>query len=99
MSYAIIRQAILDRCSLTATYDNFVRHFSPQAIGKDNDGDTNVMAFQYGGGSTKGLPAGGQWRCFRVSGLIVVTRNADPWVPGTGHSKPNTCVTQIDVSV
>lgn len=97
MSYQIIRQAVVDKCCLTATYQGGVRHFSPHAIGTDNDGDSNVMAFQYAGYSSKGLPPAGMWRCFRVNELSGVTRNRDSWHTGNDHGRPNTCVTRIDV--
>ena len=97
MNYAIIRQAVIEKCCLTAVYQNRVRHFSPHAIGRSNDGDTNVMAFQYGGDSSKGLPPGGKWRCFRVDDLAAISKNKDVWHTGFDHGRPNTCVTQIDV--
>jgi hypothetical protein len=69
VSYALIRQAILDRCSLTATYDGSVRHFCPHAIGSDTKGESNVMAFQYAGGSSKGAQAlSGLARAFMYAG-------------------------------
>jgi hypothetical protein len=97
MSYATVRQAIIDKCCLTATYDQKIRHFSPHAIGRDNNGDENVIAFQYGGQSRKGLPPGGQWRCFHVSAISGVQRNKDPWHTGHDHGRPKRCVTRIDV--
>ena len=99
MSYALIRQAILDRCSLTATYDGSLRHFCPHTIGSDTKGESNVMAFQYAGGSSKGLPSGGDWRCFRVNGLYGVRRNEDGWHTGDDHSRPSNCIARIDVEV
>jgi hypothetical protein len=97
MSYSIIRQAILDRSCLTAIYQNRLRHFSPHAIGKDDDGETHVMAFQYAGQSSRPLPPRGEWRCFEVSKLRNVIRNSDTWHTGFDHGRPNTCVTRIDV--
>src|SRR5690348_5280902 len=99
MSYAVIRQAILDRCCLSATYQGTVRHFAPHAIGQSNTGETNVMAFQYAGSSSKGLPQGGQWRCFRVADLSGVRRNEDGWHTAPDHGRPNSCVTRIDVEI
>ena len=99
MSYATIRQAILDRCCLSANYRGELWHFAPHALGRSNSGETNVMAFQYGGSSSKGLPPGGQWRCFRVEDLSGVYRNDDPWHTAPDHSRPNTCVTRVDVQV
>lgn len=99
MVYNIIKQAILHKQSLTGTYQRRIRHFSPHAIGQSDDGQTNVMAFQYGGDSSKGLPPGGEWRCFEVEQLSGVSVNGDAWQTGNGFSSPNTCVTRIDVTV
>ena len=51
----------------------------------------------HGPESTRGLPPGGEWRCFLVSGLSLVQRNNDPWHTGYSHGHPRTCVTRIDV--
>ena len=97
-SYAIIRQAVLDRCSLTAMYEGRIRHFSPHCLGTDKGGGHNVLGFQYGGQTTKRpLPPGGSWRCFNVGNLSNVVRNKDAWHAGFEHSRPNTCVSHVDV--
>jgi hypothetical protein len=96
-TYDFIRQAVIDRCCLTATYEHRIRHFSPHSIGRDDDGERHVMAFQYGGQSSKPLPPLGQWRCFAVQKLQNVLRNTDDWRTGPGHSRPNKCVTHVDV--
>lgn len=99
MSYSLLRQAVLDRVSLTAMYQGRIRKFSPHSLGLDSGGDEHVMTYQYGGDSSKGLPLGGEWRCFRVAGLSSITRNGDSWHTSTNHSRPNNCVTRIDVQV
>lgn len=99
VSYEVIRHAIARRQSVTATYQGRVRLFGPHALGQDNDGNTNVMAFQYGGESSKVLPPEGEWRCFHVDALWVVRINADGFHSGTGHSKPSACVTQVHTSL
>ena len=99
MSYQLIRQAVVAQRCLTAMYQGRVRHFSPHAIGQGNDGSENVMGYQYAGESSHPLPAGGEWRCFRVDGLSAVQQNSDPWHTRADHSRPNTCVTRIDVEV
>ena len=96
-TYDFIRQAVIDRCSLTANYDGKTRSFSPHAIGRDNEGGVNVMTFQYGGYSSQGLPPGGDWRCFEVRRLQNVIRNSDQWHTSNDHSRRNTCVTKVDV--
>jgi hypothetical protein len=93
-SYNLIRQAILDKRSLTATYQGRVRHFSPHAIGRSDEGSRNLMAYQYDGGSSGPLP---EWRCFHISELRDVTTNNDAWHTASDHSRMNTCVTHVDV--
>ncbi len=95
-AYRLIRQAIIDHCCLTAVYDARVRHFCPHAIGLDREGFVRVLGLQYGGESGSALPPGGNWRCFRIAGLEEVRRNPDRWRTKTGHSRPNSCVVQVD---
>ena len=62
MSYAIVRQAIVERTSLTAHYDDYIRYFSPHILGKHINGVPIVIAFQYDGGKARGpLLIGGEW--------------------------------------
>ena len=95
-SYHLIRQAVIDKCCLTATYRGRPRHFSPHAIGRSDEGHANVMAYQYGGSSSGKLP---EWRCFHIVELHRVVRNSDPWHTASDHSRMNTCVTHVDVRV
>ena len=92
-TYNLVRHAVIDKCCVTATYRGRLRHFSPHAIGRSDDGSTNVMGFQYGGDSSRPLP---EWRCFHVTDLRGVTRNNDPWRTASDHSRMNTCVTRVD---
>ncbi|HZP99875.1 MAG TPA: hypothetical protein VFB13_10085 [Reyranella sp.] len=96
--YATIRQAIIDRQSLTAIYDNYVRHFSPHILGRDRSLEPAVVAFQYGGGRMGGLPNAGEWCFFHVSGLKDLSQNRDPWMPGRAVGKPKDLIVDIDVS-
>jgi hypothetical protein len=99
MSYDLVRDAIRDRISLTATYDRYVRFFSPHLLGKDSSGAPVVVAYQYGGGRRGGLPAAGAWACFTLAGLSNVTRNADKWIAGPlTPPKPVHVLKQIDIA-
>jgi hypothetical protein len=97
MSYTLIRQAALDTQCLTGTYQGIIRHFAPYAVGRDYQGEDNVLAFQYAGGSRRRLSPGGQWRSFRVDGLGDLRINDDPWPDGEDNGRPNSCVTEVDV--
>jgi len=98
MSYLTIRKAIAERQSLTAIYDNYVRHFSPNTLGKDKRGSQTLLAYQYGGGRPGGLSIGGVWCCFDVGGLHALRLNGDKWQPGPLAGKMPNCVVEIDLS-
>lgn len=100
-NYALLRQAITEHFCLSAHYRNQLRHFSPYALGLDAKGKHKVLVFQYGGESASGrLPKNGEWRCFDVHLLSTLKRNRDVWRAESGaHSRPNSCVTEIDVEV
>ena len=98
MPYVTIRKAISERQSLTAIYDNYVRHFSPTALGKDGRGSQTLLAYQYGGGRSGGLSVGGAWCCFRVGDLRALRLNGDKWQAGPLAGRMPNCVVEIDVS-
>jgi hypothetical protein len=98
MSYALVRQAILDRASLTAIYENYVRHFSPHMIGKHVNGVPIVVAYQYGGGKPGGLPSSGEWYWYLVPRLHYVKRNSDKWLWGPIAGRPSNVIREIDVA-
>lgn len=98
-TYQTIKQAIIDHVCLTANYKGNVRHFSPHALGSNDEGEINVMTYQYGGYSNTKLPYDGDWRCFQVNLLQDVRRNDDQWHTKNDHSKRNRCVTRVDIQV
>ena len=95
-TYALIRQAVMDRRCLTAIYRGRVRHFSPHTLGHDEDGNALVLGYQYGGESTAPLP---EWRSFHISRLSGVTRNDDPWPTPVEDCRMNASVTRVDAQV
>lgn len=98
MSYLIIRQAISERQSLTANYDNYIRHFSPTTLGKDRGGTQTLLAYQYGGGRSGGLSSSGAWCCFQIGRLYGLRLNGDKWLDGPLAGRMPNCVVEIDVS-
>lgn len=100
MSYEALKAAIKAKQSVTFYAQGYSRDASPHCIGWDKTGQAQVLTFQYGGGSNSGLPPGGKWRCFPVSDVSQVRANGDGWhTDPTDHSRPNKCVTQVDVEV
>jgi hypothetical protein len=95
--YQIIRDAIKDRACLTAHYEDYVRFFSPHALGNNSSGAPVVVAYQYGGGRKGGLPVGGDWATFYIDGLSNVQRNGNVWRPGRFTRKPIDVLKQLDI--
>jgi hypothetical protein len=97
MPYETIRKAIVDRASLTAHYDHYVRFFSPHALGARQDGGKAVLVYQYAGGKPGGLRPSGEWACFDISGITSIARNADTWQRGDSLPRPR-CIKQVEVA-
>ena len=99
-TYHLVRQAIVDRCCLTAVHLGEVRHFVPHSLGLDRSDRPKVLAFQYAGGTTTILPPDGDWRCFAIGDLVDVRRNGDPWkISRAFYRRANRCVMKVDISV
>lgn len=96
--YAVVRQAILDKDQVVATYRDHRREMCPHVIGT-KDGRHQALFFQFGGSSRSGLPPGGEWRCIPIEGLGDVVSQSGPWYSGDGHTQPQTCVDVVDVEV
>ncbi|HYC65198.1 MAG TPA: hypothetical protein VEC14_10740 [Reyranellaceae bacterium] len=99
MPYALIRQAILQRRSLSAEYEGLQRRFSPHALGRNRAGSPAVVVFQYAGAAPAGLPLAGDWACFQLDGLRNLTVNDDVWLAGPIAGRPSGWLESIDVSV
>jgi hypothetical protein len=95
--YSIVRQAILDKDQIVATYRSHGREMCPHVIGTKN-GRRQALFFQFAGSSSAGLPAGGEWRCIPIDGLSDVASQPGEWHT-LSHSQPQTCVDLIDVEV
>jgi hypothetical protein len=99
--YSLIRQAIIDRDVVVATYHGYVREMCPHVVGTKN-GRAQALLYQFAGGSSSGLGPDGSpdnWRCLFIDELSGVTTNKGPWHTAPNHSRPQTCVGQIDIEV
>lgn len=96
--YSLVRQAIVDKEQIIATYKGHVREMCPHVIGMKN-GRPQALFFQFGGTSSSGLPPDGEWRCIPIEGLDRVVSQAGEWHSAPNHSQPQTCVDIIDVEV
>jgi len=94
----IIREVIIERRSLTCTYDKCTRFFSPHILGRDADGRECVIGFQYAGKRPGGpLPPEGEWCCFYLDGIDRLHVNPDRWTAGPLAGRPIERVRKVDV--
>ena len=99
-TYSFIRQAILGKQPVIASYRGYRREMCPHVIGTKK-GRAQAL-FQFGGDSSSELGPPGSpqnWRCIPIDGLEDVEIIDRPWQTGGGHSKGQTCVEEIDVEV
>lgn len=64
--------------------------------------EEHALFYQFGGGSQSGLQPPGSpanWRCVRIAELTNVATRPGPWYTAPNHSRPQTCVDEIDVEV
>jgi hypothetical protein len=92
---ALIRQAILDRRALGATYDGVPISFSPHVLGRDKRGARRVLAFQHGAHNGD---VSGKWRCLRLSRLKRLRSASEDWQSGHGPYRQHSCVVRVEVS-
>jgi hypothetical protein len=97
-TYATVRQAIVDRVQIVATYRGHRREMCPHVIGTKG-GRPQALFFQFAGSSSSGLPPGGEWRCIPIEGLSDVVSQTGAWYSGGDHTQPQTCVDLVDVEV
>jgi hypothetical protein len=61
-----------------------------------------VLCYQYGGESSNQLEPSGSpanWRCMNVEKFSRVELVDDTWHTAPNHSRPQTCVTDVDVDI
>ena len=64
--------------------------------------EEHALCYQFGGQSKTGLRQDGSpenWRCVRISELANVQLQPGPWHTAPNHSRPQTCVDEVDVEV
>lgn len=97
--YQLFRNAIAAEQQVVCTYRGHRREVCPHIIGTGKDGAEVVLAWQFGGTSSQGLPPGGQWRCLRLRNVTHATARNGRWHSGGDHRSTQTCVAEIDDDV
>jgi hypothetical protein len=99
--YRLLYVAVTTRRSVEAIYGGRRRLLCPHRLGRNRLGQLRVLCYQSGGESGSGLGEIGSaanWRCIVVEKLRAVTLvEGGTWCTAPIHSRPQTCVTEVDV--
>jgi hypothetical protein len=93
--YRLVRAAVVGKCPIRAKYHGRDRWFCPHRLGRSHQGQ-----IQYAGESHSGLQAAGSlanWRCIALEKLSRVELLDGAWHTAPNHSRPQTCVAEVDV--
>ena len=98
----LLRVAVGGRLPIAGVYDDCSRRLCPHRLGWNKEGQRRVLCYQYGGASVSGLEPGGarsNWRCLAVDKLSMVELLQDSWHTAPNHSRPQTCIVQVEMDV
>ena len=98
--YRLVRMAVIGKRPIRAIYHGWDRWFCPHRLGRNHEGQIRVLCYQYGGESGSGLQAAGSpanWRCIALEKLSRVELLEGAWQTAPNHSRPQTCVAEVDV--
>ena len=97
--YNLIREAIIHKHQVFATYKGHFREMCPHTLGLKN-GREQALFVQFGGSSESRGTIGRDnpiWVCARVDGLSNVGARMGDWHTIDIHTQDQTCVDEIDV--
>ena len=97
-SYRLIRKAILAEQQITCHYNGHYRELCPHILGH-TDSEEKLLAFQFGGRSSKPLPRSGEWRCLLVAEMRNVVARDGLWHAGGLHRREQSCVAEVDLDI
>jgi len=92
--------AVVGKRPIAAVYHGRHRLLCPHRLGRNKEGKPRVLCYQYGGESESGLePVGSpaNWRCVALEKLSGVKLLEGAWRTAPNHSRPQTCVAEVDV--
>ena len=98
--YQLLRTAVVNKRPIRGVYDDHDRWFCPHRLGRNPTGQSRSLCYQYAGQSDSGLQADGSpanWRCIAVEKLSRVELLEGTWHTAPNHSRPQTCIAEVDV--
>jgi hypothetical protein len=85
---------------VSAVYEQRPRLVCPHRLGRNPAGKARVLCYQYGGDSSTGLEPSGSpanWRCMKLEKFSRMKLLDDVWHTAPNHSRPQTCIIDVDV--
>ncbi len=98
-AYQMLLNAAKNLDQIVCDYHGHKREACPHVIGLGMRGEEIALVYQFGGSSSSGLPANGEWRCLRLQEVANLIVQKGPWHTGFNHSRPQSCVKQIEYEV
>lgn len=98
ITYEVFREAIQKKKPVSCTYKGLYREICPHTLGHTADHE-QALSFQFAGQSSRGLPPEGEWRCMKLDDVQDAKLIAGSWHTADNHSRPQTCVKQIEFEV
>src|SRR5438094_4653210 len=101
-AHAQVRSAIVHRRPIAALYRGRRRLRGPHLLGWNKHRRLQVLCYQHGGDSESGLKpasASDNWRCLAVENLRQVELIDGPWQTAENHSRPQTCIEEVELDV
>jgi len=101
-AHAQVRAAIIHRRPIAALYRGRRRLLCPHLLGRNRQRRLQVLCYQYGGDSESGLDLVGapdNWRCLAVENLSQLELLDGPWQTAENHSRPQTCIEEVELDV
>lgn len=98
--YRLVRTAVVSKRPIRAMYHGCDRLLCPHRLGRNHEGQIRVLCYQFGGKSGSELQAVGSpanWRCLVLEKLSRVELLEGAWHTAPNHSRPQTCVVEVEV--
>jgi hypothetical protein len=98
-AYKIIRNALLKRQIVKATYNEYQRLLCPHIIGIRGS-EERCFCYQFGGDSSNGECAGA-WKCLRIGRMKDISVEEGEWHTDENvrHDRKQYCIAIVDLMV
>jgi hypothetical protein len=97
--YNLMLSAAKTLQQVVCDYHGYRREICPHVIGLGANGEEMILAYQFGGGSSRGLPSDGEWRCFRLQEVSNAKPQSGALYTNNSHLRPQTCVKRVEFEV